>query len=247
MGVATNEPSPSQPSLILATCRARARAALGINEFTDVAEFFNDLDEGAASGAIQGNWGAPGTAAGGTLETPTQPTFGSGVVRLRSNATANGISMISPQRNPINSVVASKFYTAWRFQLGNTAAADVLAAVGVGIRDNFVTGKTISVGMFKALSANNFSLQYDGILGGAAVSLGIALDTNPHVGEIWGNGTTTINGRLDGGATAAAVSAVMAAASTTAAHSPAAFAGNGGTTTDRDLFLDWVYMMAVRA
>lgn len=245
MGVATNEPPPSQPSLTLATNRARARAALGINEFTDVAEFFNDLDEGAASGAIQGNWAAV-VASGGTLETPTQPTFGSGVVRLRSNTTASGAYTISPQRNPINSVVASKFYVAWRFQLGNTAPADVLAAVGVGVRDNFVTAKTISVGMFKAFSTTNFALQYDGVMTGSALSLGVALDTLPHVGEIWGNGSTTINGRLDGGANAAAVSAVMAAASTTAAHSPAAFAGNGGSTTDRDLFLDWVYMMAVR-
>jgi hypothetical protein len=223
------------------TYRAKALTLLGAGDFV---ELFEDFATSPGNALPPPDW-TPVVASGGTIETPTQPTDGcGGIARLRSNASANGSYILIGGRNPIANIITAKWYVAWRFRLGNTAAADVLATVACGVRENFATGKTITIGMFKALSTANFVLQYDGVLAGTGVSLGVALDnTTMHVAELWGVASTTVNGRLDGGSL---VSGVMAAAPSAGACTPAAIAANGGTAADRDVYVDWAYMRVVR-
>jgi hypothetical protein len=102
--------------------------------------------------------------------------------------------------------------------------------------------KSLLIGFLGNLSSANFIIQHSGFEAGTALSLGVAVDTGVHILEMWGNGSTTIYGRIDGGAT---VSAVQSAALVNAA-TVAGTCKNGTDAVNRSLDVDFVLWIGDR-
>lgn len=217
--------------------RARALSFLSLAASdATVGEFFDDFVVLGNAAAIY-NW-TPGVAGSGSVSCLTA-AVGGGQPTLSTGATGGSARDCNGSIGVVANVSTGKAYVAFRFKIGT--AVDAAALLGAGF-DNAADNKTIQVGFFGPLNAANFVLQYDGFNAGSSVDLGVAVDTNYHVAEVYVKGDGKCYGRIDGGAE---FSATMASA-------PADYVKayiccrNGATAANRTLIVDWYYSMFVR-
>jgi hypothetical protein len=213
---------------------SKALALLGDPD--DYSEFFDDVyvDTDPSRSWVK-------TVGGSGAFSPTAVAAqAGGMGRFTTGATGTSTAEAAISTGFVAAVSTSLWYVASRFRI--QTAVDNVATVGAGIL-NAAGNKSLMVGFFGALDAANFVVQFDGLRAGTAVSLGVAVDTNFHVFEIYGLGDSKVRARIDGGT--AVVSGAFASA-------PADFckgyvsARNNATAANRNLDVDWFLSVGTR-
>lgn len=237
------ESGRSPPRVVLARSideylRSRAASLIGnLGGPLNAAFVHDDLIQGGNATTPVG-WSQ--TMSGSASSALNNIDEGAGVVQVTSGATAasigalltNGSALLRPDTQP--------FYFATRFKV--TTAIDAQANVFVGTQA--ISGsKTVAVGVFGASSTVNFRLQYDGVVAGSFLDLGVAIDTAYHVYEVYGLGDGNLHVRMDFGVDKGPVA--QAAAPTVASYLLMQ-AQNGTTAAARTMRTDWVAFMTKR-
>jgi len=198
-------PIPTPGALgALAFYRSRGAMLTGLNPLDPtVGEDFDDFTLATASNVVP-RW-QPSPSGSGVIVTAVTGS-GGGIVRADTGATGSSQMLMIGTIGVISNVTTKSWYQAWRFRIPTTPDAQSKLLVGLF---NQANNKTITAGFYGPLNASNFIAQYDGVLTGTALDLGVAKDTSFHVFELYGKGTTVLNVQLDG---AAVLTATMASA-----------------------------------
>lgn len=164
--------------------------------------FFDDFLYGGNSGAAAPpGWGADTAGSGGSIPSsagsPAGFTEYGGIYQWYSGATAASKGG-ARQWGQLFHVADKPFYIAARMRCVVNAGLAAQTAIGMGITDASFA-RSIEFGYWGALVAANFSVQHSAFEGGSALDLGVPVDANFHVFELWAKGTTTIFARIDGG------------------------------------------------
>lgn len=215
----------------LSTYLQAATTALGISDYS---YFF---EEWYSDSSLPRTWN--GVLAGSGAFTPVLAASGGAIGRFSTGASSGSASDANCSSGLAAVVSTAKWYVASRFRI--QTAVDSVTQIGVGVQ-NAASNATIMVGHFGALSAANFIVQYDGLRTGSFVSLGVAADTNFHVFELYGVGTTAVFARIDGGALVTATQA--SAPADNVRHYITC--RNGTTAANRNLDVDWYLSVGQR-
>lgn len=214
---------------------ARGQGFTGLPNDPALSWWFDDLT--GIDNAQTAPWTQFNSGSGARLA--NVPATSGGVVRISTGATGASISSASTTAGAVQSEATTKWYVATRFRV--ITAVDAVAFALAGLI-NFANTKSLALGVIGALSAANFIVQYDGNFAGSFVSLGVAIDTNFHVFEMYSLGDSVIRARIDGGAE---VSAVQSAAPTDSLFQNFQVR-NQGTAANRALEMDWFLSMTAR-
>ena len=165
-----------------------------LSPINDCGYFWDEFIVTGAVGSAQPGWLLSATGSG----TKSDPTGTSGgLIQLSSGATASSQSiMLSTGAAPIANVTTVRWYTACRFKIVTTPDAQSKALCGLQTQAG---GATQGIGFIGPLNTTHFVFQWNGNLSTSSTDLGVNVDTNFHLFEMWGNGTSTTFESIDGG------------------------------------------------
>lgn len=229
-------------ALTFAFYRARALSFLGLSSGDPlIFETFEDFDRTTSPGtAAPAGWTAGLVSSGSQSQVSPAPK-GGGWRRFSTGASASSQSTLTSFGSCLQDITTTKWYAAFRFQLTTTPDAQ---SILLNCIRNTASNKTIGVGFSGALNANNFIVQYDGLITGSAIDLAVPKDTAVHVVEIYGTGSTTLRARIDGGSE---LTAAMASAPTDGMFGFDINVRNGTTAANQSEDVDWCYMLGPRS
>jgi hypothetical protein len=218
----------TQSLTTIATYLARSELLAGLAP-TDPFLFDDFTLESIATAAA--NWQTVVSA--GSINTSASALRG-GAATLATTAAANafaGLLSIGALTGPRKT---SKWYCAFRMAV--TTAIDAQAQAACGLHDVAGAGQTTLVGVFGAGSIVNFCAQYDGNRAGSFLNLGVPIDTNFHVFEMYCKGDGVLRVIVDGG-TEITVTPANVIAGASDLHP---WVANGTTAAIRSANFDWV-------
>lgn len=149
------------------------------------------------------------SVSGGAIAHASPSGSKGGVVRLDTSATGGGNSQLFNTQRLAGDMATDFWYMASRHK--HTTVGTVTASkVGVGAAD-IALARSVSMGVYGALNATNFVVQFGSLWGTAAIDLGVAIEsTSFHLFEAWHpTGDTKIYGRIDSGTIVSATAATM--------------------------------------
>lgn len=179
--------------------KARAAKLLGINPVKDYSWSFDPLMLSNTGLGLDPVGYTFGTTNGGTRSMFFAGGNG-GVVRNKTNATANAVSEHYTQTNIIGVANTSVWYVVVKGTITTTPDAQTTATWGLF---PFTGLNCIGVGVWGNSSTVNFGFMHDGSIataGGTFKSLGVAIDTAAHVFELYCLGDGVLRARIDEGA-----------------------------------------------
>jgi hypothetical protein len=211
--------------------RGQTLAGLG----PDTAYEWEDFFQLPAPGGSVGGWTA--TIVGtGTISATTsgfRHTW-----RIGSGATGSSTAQLRGGGNDVASTSTDRFYVVSRFKVATAITAQTMAYVGLW---DSGASNSVTMGVIGALNTTNFIVQHSGMEGGSSIDLGVAINTNFHVFEAWGRGTTQLCGRVDN---AAVVCGTQSSAGTN--MMPVVVVRNGTDAVARNLDVDWLLLATGR-
>lgn len=230
------QPTPTASLVIQGRARAKAAGAMGNPR--NIAWDFDEFMHTAGGTTVPMGWASSFVSSGtGALNATDESA---GVEQLNSGATASSTAAIFTNAATILRMDTAPFYFACRFKV--TSAVDAQTTIFCGTQA--ISGsKTVAVGVFGASSTANYVLQYDGIVTGSFLSLGVAIDTAYHIFEVWGTGDGKLHVSIDFGADKGPVT--QASAPTVASYMLLQVQ-NGTTATARTARYDYVAVLAKR-
>jgi hypothetical protein len=185
-----------------------------------------------------------GPVIGGTQSFSSHGKSG-GWQRIQTSTTANSAYQALWANMGIYTTTTPAWYFAGRMTI--FTAVDTAAVAAFGIQDS---GNSCSIhaGWVRNLHATNFVVQYDGYSptggSGTGLNLGVAVDTDPHIYEMWClAGSNELYARIDGGTT---VHATMSSPPSSKVMVPGAYVINGATAANRGMDIDWALCVAQR-
>lgn len=157
-----------------------------------------------------------------------------GVLRMDTTAAAGGNSQLFNNQRLAGDMATDGWYMASRQAFPITAAA-ANSKTGVGAAD-IALARSISMGVYGALSSTHFVVQFGTLWTGGFLDLGVNIDTAKHIFECWHPaGSGSIFARIDGGATVSAAIATVPVEMSIFIN-----CYNNGTANQFQLDIDWV-------
>lgn len=174
-----------------------AAQALGLFP-SDAAYFWEDFIGLTALWSL----GVSGTG----VATSATAGFKGGIYELATGTTAASTARLTRGNRTVGNCATDKWYIASRMQVQTAITAQSKAYVGIW---NTASTASIGIGVFGNGGTTNFMVQTDGIEAGTFKDLGVAIDTNYHIFEIWSTGADNkVYARVDGGTTQSTVAQV---------------------------------------